>query len=78
VTVDENEWVWEGRSRALYDAMIEGAPAFLRSRAVGGFARWMQGRGHAVTEDLLLAHVRETLPEPYRGMLLARLAQIGG
>ena len=73
-----DELQWSGRSRAMYDAMIESAPAFLRTRAREGFERWMGARGDTVTEDLLLAHVRETLPDPYRGMLLKRLEQVGG
>jgi hypothetical protein len=76
VGIDELQW--SGRSRAMYDAMIESAPAFLRTRAREGFERWMGARGDTVTEDLLLAHVRETLPDPYRGMLLKRLEQAGG
>jgi len=76
VGVDELQW--SGRSRAMYDAMIESAPPFLRTRAREGFERWMDARGTTVTEDLLLAHVRETLPDPFRGMLLKRLEQVGG
>jgi hypothetical protein len=73
-----DDFSWSGRSRAMYDALIDSAPPFLRTRAREGFERWMAARGGAVTEELVLEHVRETLPDPYRGMLLRRLEQAGG
>ena len=65
---------WEGNSKAMYDKLVESAPAFMREQLKKGFEDWVAKKGiTTMTEDLLEEHVKETAPGPMQGMILAQL-----
>ena len=65
---------WEGNSKAMYDKLVESAPAFMRDQAINGFANWVSQKGiTTMTENLIEDHIKETAPGPMQGMILAQL-----
>jgi MFS family permease len=66
--------VWEGNSKAMYDAMVAGAPGPAKNHVRTGFEDWVVKKGIKVlTEDLFLDHIKETFPPEFAPMILEQV-----
>jgi|GEM_PF-297986 len=68
---------WAGNSRAMYDKIVSTAPVFMQGKVRSKFLEWTEKKNlSAITEALLEAHITETIPFAFRGMVLAQLASL--
>jgi len=58
-----NDLEWQGNSRKMYEAIINGVPFFLAGNVKSSIANWLQkNKVHTVTEELVFKAVDEIAP----------------
>ena len=71
---------WEGNSERMFERMIQEVPESLQEVFRGklmGIVTETAGGG-PITEDIILAIVKGTVPEPFKGNILKAYATMGG